>query len=171
MAIVDGKVILAEDGEVLELRRKDNTALKATVEIVATTGIVLKSPALVIINMVLPTTDVGTGDDQGWVNFGPEFNGFDLVDVRAYHIDVGSGAGTTTIAIRRDRGGAEVEVLSTNLTIDSGERDHTTAATPAVINTANDDINTGDAYRVDVDAIPATTAPKGLAVHCLFKKP
>lgn len=50
-------------------------------------------------------------------------------------------------------------MLSTAMTIDSAETSTSTAATPPVIDTANDDVATGDVIRIDIDAI-STTAPK-----------
>lgn len=157
------------NGQVIELRRIDDPTQRALVEI-DTNGIVLKSPALVTVNVTPLATAVSTGDDQAWFHCGPELAGFDLTDVRAYHATTGSGGSATTINFRRDRGGTIVDMLSTALTIDVGERNHTTAATPAVINTANDDIADGDLIRVDIDAVP-TTPPNGLTVALLFAKP
>ena len=56
------------------------------------------------------------------------------------------------------------------MTIDSGETDTSTAATPAVIDTANDDVATADSLRIDVDAV-STTAAKGLYVELQFQLP
>ena len=41
-------------------------------------------------------------------------------------------------------------MLSTNLTVDAGEYDSTTAAAPAVIDVAQDDVATGDIINVEV---------------------
>ncbi len=62
------------------------------------------------------------------------------------------------------------DMLTTKLTIDSGETDTSTAATAAVIDTANDDVATGDQIRIDVDAV-STTAAKGLIVELTFQLP
>ena len=61
-------------------------------------------------------------------------------------------------------------MLSTVVSIDSGETSSTTAATAAVINTANDDVATGQILRFDVTAIHTTPA-KGLFVNLDFKLP
>jgi hypothetical protein len=61
-------------------------------------------------------------------------------------------------------------MLTTKITIDSTETGSDTAATPAVIDTANDDVATNDVIRIDVDAI-STTAAKGLIVTLTFKLP
>ena len=75
--------------------------------------------------------------------------------------------------IRRSRGAAtrsDADMLSTKLTIDSGETSSATAATAAVVNTSNDDVATGDLIYVDVDAV-STTAPQGLTVVLVFEEP
>jgi hypothetical protein len=61
-------------------------------------------------------------------------------------------------------------MLSTKITIDSGETGSDTAAAAAVIDTSEDDIATNDLIRVDVDAI-STTAAKGLVVTLEFRLP
>ena len=62
------------------------------------------------------------------------------------------------------------DMLSTVMTIDSGETDTSTAATAAVINASNDDVATGDIIRIDVDAV-STTPPTGLVVELQFRLP
>jgi hypothetical protein len=59
-----------------------------------------------------------------------------------------------------------VDVLSTAITIDQSEFTSYTAATPPVINTANDDVATGDIIAVDVDGAGVSAA--GLSVHLTF---
>jgi hypothetical protein len=58
-------------------------------------------------------------------------------------------------------------MLSTKLTIDSGETGSDTAAAAAVINTSNDHVNTNDMLRIDIDAVH-TTAAQGLIVTLGF---
>lgn len=54
------------------------------------------------------------------------------------------------------------------VTIDANEVSSYTAATPGVVNPANDDLATGDLLRVDVDT--AGTGAKGLVVSIEFEK-
>jgi hypothetical protein len=49
-------------------------------------------------------------------------------------------------------------MLSTALTIDANKFSSTYATTPAVINTSNDDVLTGDLIRVDIDTAGTGTA-------------
>jgi hypothetical protein len=71
--------------------------------------------------------------------------------------------GTTDVQLRRRRAGSDVDMLSTKITIGAEY-----FAADGVIDTANDDINTGDQIYVDVDAIHSGTAPLGLSVTLSF---
>ena len=114
-------------------------------------------------------TDVAIGDGAGDVFFRvpSTLNGFDLVGVAA-QVQTAGTTGTTDVQIYNVTQAADM--LLTKATIDSGETDTSTAATPAVIDIANDDVATGDQLRIDVDAV-STTAPKGLLVELQFRLP
>ena len=62
------------------------------------------------------------------------------------------------------------DVLTTNLTIDSGENDSADAAAAVAINTSNDDVATGQIYRFDIDAIH-TTPSQGMILELTFQLP
>ncbi len=94
-------------------------------------------------------------------------NGYDLVEVAASCQTAGT---TGTMDVQIYNVTQTADMLSTKLTIDTTETDTSTAATAAVIDTANDDVATGDSIRIDVDAIH-TTAAKGLLVELTFQKP
>lgn len=113
--------------------------------------------------------DVATGDGAGDLFFRvpSTFNGMNLVAVAAA-VQTAGTTGTTDIQIHNVTDTADM--LSTVITIDSAETDSSTAATAAVINTATDDVATGDILRIDVDAV-STTAPKGLLVELQFRLP
>jgi len=89
-------------------------------------------------------------------------NGMNIIEVVAAVHTAGT-TGTMDIQIRRRRGSTDTDVLSTKATIDTTEHTSVTAATAYVVNTANDDLATGDMIFVDVDAIH-TTAALGLSV-------
>jgi len=72
---------------------------------------------------------------------------------------------TTDIQLRRRRTGADVDMLSTKITI--GDEYF---AADSVINTSYDDVITGDQIYVDIDTIHSGTAPKGLAVTLTFQE-
>ena len=114
-------------------------------------------------------TDLATGDalNGNFIRIPAKANGMNLVDIECTVFAAGT-TGTTDIQIRNVTDTADM--LSTKATIDSGETDTSSAATPAVINTATDDVATGDILVVDVDAV-STTAPKGLYVELTFQLP
>ncbi len=113
------------------------------------------------------TTDTATGDGAAYMHVPAGFNGMNLVEVHAEVITAGT-TGTTDIQIANVTQAADM--LSTKITIDSGETGSDTAAAAAVIDTANDDVATNDVLRVDVDAV-STTAAAGLIVTLGFRLP
>ena len=68
-------------------------------------------------------------------------------------------------AVRRRRAGADVDMLSTKVTI--GDEYF---ASDGVINASNNDVNTGDQIYVDRDSIHSGTAPLGLSITLMFEK-
>ncbi len=116
-------------------------------------------------------TDVETGNVSGAMFFRVPawMNGYEITDVAAAHGVAGTGTGTTTIQIHNVTQTADI--LSTELTIDAGETDSSTAATPAVIDAAEDDLTTGDQIAIDVDTLPSGTAPTGLSVSITVERP
>lgn len=130
---------------------------------------VMKAKTTVQLTAVGPTTDTSTGDGKTGFRVPKELAGMNLVAVAACVTTAGT-TNTTDIQLRRVRAGSAVDMLSTKITIDSTEVDSSTAATPAVINTSNDDVAEADQIYVDIDAVH-TTAAKGLFVHLTFAKP
>ena len=59
-------------------------------------------------------------------------------------------------------------MLSTLLTIDAGENDSSTAATPAVINGSANTVNDGNVIRFDIDQIGSGSAANGLELRLEF---
>lgn len=110
-------------------------------------------------------TAVATGDGTVGLGISSELNGFEIVNVTAFVYDQGV-TGTTDVQVRRRRGGANVDVLSTKVTVGAEYY-----AADGVINTSNDDLATGDMLFVDVDAVHSGTAPNGLTVVLTLQKP
>lgn len=125
--------------------------------------------AVVPIIVFNDATDCATGDGAGdiWWRVPSILNGFDLVGVAAC-VQTAGTTGTMDIQIHNVTQAADM--LTTKITIDSAETDSATAATPAVIDTTNDDVATGDQIRIDVDAVHTTPA-KGLLVELQFRLP
>lgn len=113
------------------------------------------------------TTATATGDGKFYFIIPSSMNGMDLVEVNARVITAGT-TNTTDIQIANVTQAADM--LSTKMTIDSAETSTSTAATPAVIDTGNDDVATNDLIRVDIDAV-STTPAQGLIVTLIFRLP
>lgn len=114
-------------------------------------------------------TTTGDGAGDVFIPIPIEMNGMNLVSVGA-QVQTAGTTNTLDVQIARIRSGTPADMLSTKITIDSTEIDSSTAATPAVINGSNDDVNTGDQLRIDVDAAHTTPA-KGLVVRMGFRLP
>lgn len=112
-------------------------------------------------------TDTATGDGKACIHIPPGLDGMNLVYVHA-EVDSAGTTGTTDIQIHNVDN--SLDMLSTKLTVDSGETGSDTAATAAVINTSNDHVNTNDIVRIDIDAV-STTAATGLLVTLGFQTP
>ena len=121
------------------------------------------TPKRVVIGILIEiaTTDLTTGDAKNGNYFviPPYFNNWVIVAVGANVFTAGV-TGTTDVQLRNVTD--SVDVLSTKVTIDSGEKDSKDAATPPVINATNAVVATGDQLTWDVDAVQSGTAPKGL---------
>lgn len=111
-------------------------------------------------------TGLVAGDGARYYSVPAALNGMTLVAAQA-HVTTVSTSGTPTVQLARDRGGVVVDMLSTRITIDANEKDSATAAVPPVINTSNDDVQTGDEIRIDVDV--TGTGTLGLLVHMTFQ--
>lgn len=114
------------------------------------------------------SSSLTTGDGKAYFRVPAIMNGYNLVAV-ASSVTTNSTSGLPTVQLRRVRSGSPVDMLSTSLTIDANEGDSSTAATAAVINTSNDDVQTGDKIHIDVDV--AGTGTKGLSVEMTFQLP
>lgn len=104
---------------------------------------------------------ITTGDGQAFLTVPAAWNGKTVASVDASVTTV-SSSGAVTVQLARVRAGTPADVLSTAVTIDATESASYTAAVPSVVDTANDDLATGDFLRVDVDG--AGTGAKGLIV-------
>lgn len=114
-----------------------------------------------------------TGDGKAYFRIPSKLNGFNLVGV-AGSLSTVSSSGIPTIQIRRSRRTnattrSNADMLTTKLTIDASEFDSVDAATAAVIDTSNDDVQTGDHIYFDIDV--AGTGAKGLYVELTFQLP
>lgn len=122
------------------------------------------SDKTVQIKLMDDATILTTGDGKFTFAISAELNAMNLADADAYVTTV-SSSGTPTIQIRNITNG-NVDMLSTPITIDANENTSYTAVAPAVVNTANDNVATGDLLTVDVDV--AGTGAKGLGIILKF---
>lgn len=100
-----------------------------------------------------------------------DMDGMSLTKVESYVTTVSSSGLVSVQLERRDNegaGGAD-NMLSTVLSIDASERNSKTAATPAVIDTANDDVAWGDHVKWVVTA--TGSGAKGLGLMVTFELP
>lgn len=158
---VQGKVELAIAAEVSAGTDEDRAV---TPDALAGSNLGVRNTEIICFDF---TTSIATGDGKGYFHIPPALNGMNLVYVHARVITAGT---TNTTDIQIANVTDSVDMLSTKLTIDTGETGSETAATPAVIDTTKDDVATNDLLRIDVDAI-STTAPKGLLVTLGFQLP
>lgn len=126
-----------------------------------------RRPAVIGVQAVGPATDTATGDGKAFFRVPAELSGMNLTGVAASVFTAGT-TNATTVQLRNVTDTADM--LSTRITIDSGEVDTSTAAAAAVIDTDNDDVVTGDIIAVDIDTV-STTAAKGLFVEMRFELP
>lgn len=85
-----------------------------------------------------------------------------LIAVHAEVAQAGTG-GVTTIDINKNG----TSMLTTKLTIDSGEQGSDTAAAPAVIDLTQDNVVQNDRITYDIDGV-STVEPKGLFIRLTF---
>jgi hypothetical protein len=121
---------------------------------------------VVVLKVIADDTALSTGDGKIRFTIPEKLNGMNLTVAEA-HVYTVSSSGLPTIQIHNET--AVADVLSTAITIDVSETDSTTATTPPVINTAEDDVATAEVYRIDVDI--AGTGTAGLEVRMQFATP
>lgn len=105
------------------------------------------------------------GRDYFYVNEG--YDNHKLTDAKLFVTGTAGTTGTTDVQIHNVTDA--VDMLTTKLTVDSGETSSLTAATPVVIDTSNDTVSTDDVLRIDIDAV-SSTAPKGGLLSLKFTK-
>lgn len=120
----------------------------------------------VVVKVLPDVVALAAGDGKSHFTVPEELDGMNLITVGA-HVYTGSSSGNPTFQIHNLTG--SVDMLSTPITIDATEKDSSTATTPAIINTANDDVATGDELRFDCDV--AGTGAKGMEIRLGFRTP
>jgi len=106
------------------------------------------------VNVVESGTALTVADGIVGVTIPDDMNGYIIDDARVSATVAGLTSGSNDFQVRRQRAGAAVDMLSTEVTLAYG--DYTVA--DGVVNAANDDVNTGDMIYVDCNAISGTAA-------------
>lgn len=142
-------------------------------ETLATNGIVVNNNGtpvskefIVILKLFAIGDAVTTGDGKNCFTIDPNLTGMNLTSV-GLHAYTASTSGLPTVQVRNQTDTADM--LSTLLTLDANEKDSSTATTAAVINTATDDVVTGDEICGDVDI--AGTGTIGAELRLGFNLP
>ena len=118
-----------------------------------------------IIKALPDANDTYVGDGITALTMPATFNGLYLYSIGAHVYTAGVGS-TTDIQLYNIT--TAVDVLTTELTIDAGETDSSTAATAVVIGSQNR-VYTATVLRIDIDAIASGTAAKGLEIRMEFR--
>lgn len=126
------------------------------------TGFLNRTLVIKVIADALPTY---VGDGIARVVLPSNFDGLKLRSIGG-HVYTAATGSTTNIQVHNQTKGQDM--LSTLLTIDAGENDSSTAATPAVINDSANTVNDGDVIRFDIDQIGSGSAANGLELRLEF---
>ena len=120
----------------------------------------------ICIEVVDKDTLLTTGTEKKAFHIPAEVSGMNLVYVHAFALTPSAvGIPTFQVYNRTDA----VNMLTTALTIDATETGSDTAAVPAVIDGAHDDVVTNDIIRIDCSVAGSTT--KGVYLTCGFRMP
>ena len=120
----------------------------------------------VCIEVVDKDTLLTIGNGKKAIHIPTDLNGMNLVYVHAFCLTA-SAVGIPTFQVHNLTDGHDM--LSTLLTIDATETGSDTAAAPAVIDAAEDDVVTNDKIQIDCDVAGDTT--KGVYITLGFRLP
>ncbi len=115
-----------------------------------------------VVKCVADTIGPSVGNGITHVTVPSTLDGKNLQSAQAHVYTAGTGS-TTTVQLHNLTDGQDM--LSTAITIDSGEKDSSTAATPSVTGTYTG-VSTADVIRIDVDVVATNTL--GLEVRMVF---
>lgn len=121
-----------------------------------------------IVQVYHPDSAISTGNGKAFLPCTEEMSGMNLVTIGGY---LATAATSGTVQVQIYNMGSNVDVLSAGdlLEWDATEKDTGTATSAAVINTSNDGIVLGEAWRVDIDA--AGSGAKGMSIRVGAQKP
>lgn len=115
--------------------------------------------------LINDSTPITSGDGKAYYSRIPSYlNGWNIVEVAANMV-----AGTAAVSVQLHNLTQGADILSTLLTIDANEKDSKDAVTAAVIDSAEDNLTTGDRIRIDIDG--AGTGTTWLEVQITVQLP
>ena len=115
-----------------------------------------------VIKCVADTIGPSVGNGITHVTIPSTLDGKNLQSAQAHVYTAGTGS-TTTVQLHNLTDGQDM--LSTAITIDSGEKDSSTAAPPSVTGSYTG-VSTADVIRIDVDVVASSTL--GLEIRMVF---
>ena len=115
-----------------------------------------------VVKCVADTIGPSVGNGITHVTIPSTLDGKNLFTAQAHVYTAGTGS-LTTVQLHNLTDGQDM--LSTAITIDSGEKDSSTAATPSVTGAYNG-VSTADVIRIDVDVVATNTL--GLEIRMVF---
>ncbi len=118
------------------------------------------------LKLVKDDASLAVGDGAISFEMPAEVGGMNLVGAYGF-VSTPSSSGTPQYQIHNVTDG--VDMLSTKITIDANQKSSRTAGTPAVVDSAHDDVATGDILRIDKDT--AGTGEKGDLITLIFGLP
>jgi len=120
------------------------------------------SERTLVVKCVADTIGPSVGNGITHVTIPSTLDGKNLQSAQAHVYTAGTGS-TTTVQLHNLTDGQDM--LSTAITIDSGEKDSSTAATPSVVGSYGG-VSTADVIRIDVDVVATNTL--GLEIRMVF---
>lgn len=168
--IQDSTIVAADlaDCAVTSVKLGDSAATTAKINDGAITASKLYDTTILtrLIEIHATDTTLAVGDTLATFFVPTEFDSYDLVRAAAA-VKIVSTTGTPTIQLRDVTGTGDM--LSTKITIDSGEKTSYTAVTAPVVDTTNDTLLSGQEIAIDIDS--AGTAAEDLYVILSVRKP
>jgi hypothetical protein len=166
---------VAEAAIASEMDTGTSTTLAATPDALAGSNF---GERIVMVELFEAATDNTTGVGKVYFHISSTLTGMDLVEVNLHVVQTGT-TGTLNVDLHKcdpvatgnQCTGTVGDMLSTNVTVDSGENKSATAAASYAIDSAQDDVTTDDVIRIDVDAIHSGTAAKGGILSMTFRLP
>lgn len=157
-----GKIEIATTAEI----NSSTASLAMTPDQFAASNAGRAKVGVVLFGTETAVTELAVGTDDLPLFVVPaELNGWELIEVIVGVYDKGV-TGTTDVNVNRRRAGANVAMLSTDVTLADEW-----FASDGVINAANDDLATGDTLSPYVTGIHSGTAPNGLTITYIFQQP